>query len=70
MAGPLTSMRILDFSTLLPGPYATMLLGDTAGKYFRVEAPDRVDLTRVMPPHDAGVSTSHAFLNRGSSLLR
>ncbi|MGO1462329.1 MAG: CaiB/BaiF CoA transferase family protein [Marinobacter sp.] len=69
MAGPLTSMKILDFSTLLPGPYATMLLADMGAEVLRVEAPDRVDLTRVMPPHDAGVSTSHAFLNRGKQSL-
>ncbi|KMQ75424.1 CaiB/BaiF CoA transferase family protein [Marinobacter subterrani] len=65
MAGPLTSLKVLDFSTLLPGPYATMLLADMGAEVLRVEAPDRVDLTRVMPPHDAGVSTAHSFLNRG-----
>lgn len=69
MAGPLTSMKILDFSTLLPGPYATMLMADMGAEVLRVEAPDRVDLTRVMPPHDGGVSTSHAFLNRGKETL-
>ncbi|SHK82008.1 Crotonobetainyl-CoA:carnitine CoA-transferase CaiB [Marinobacter antarcticus] len=69
MAGPLTSMKILDFSTLLPGPYATMLLADMGAEVLRVEAPDRVDLTRVMPPHDAGVSTAHGFLNRGKQSL-
>jgi crotonobetainyl-CoA:carnitine CoA-transferase CaiB-like acyl-CoA transferase len=69
MAGPLTSMKILDFSTLLPGPYATMLLADMGADVLRVEAPDRVDLTRVMPPHDAGVSTAHGFLNRGKQSL-
>ena len=69
MAGPLTSLKVLDFSTLLPGPYATMLLADMGADVVRVEAPDRVDLTRVMPPHDAGVSTAHGFLNRGKKSL-
>ncbi len=69
MAGPLTSLKVLDFSTLLPGPYATMLLADMGADVLRVEAPDRVDLTRVMPPHDAGVSTAHGFLNRGKKSL-
>ena len=32
MAGPLTSLKVLDFSTLLPGPYATMLLADMGGR--------------------------------------
>ena len=69
MAGPLTSLKVLDFSTLLPGPYATMLLADMGADVLRVEAPDRVDLIRVMPPHDAGVSTAHGFLNRGKKSL-
>ncbi|WP_303284825.1 CaiB/BaiF CoA-transferase family protein [Marinobacter sp. SS8-8] len=69
MAGPLTSLKVLDFSTLLPGPYATMLLADMGADVLRVEAPDRVDLIRVMPPHDAGVSTAHGFLNRGKNSL-
>ncbi|MGM0768954.1 MAG: CaiB/BaiF CoA transferase family protein [Pseudomonadota bacterium] len=69
MAGPLTSLKVLDFSTLLPGPYATMLLADMGADVLRVEAPDRMDLTRVMPPHDGGVSTAHGFLNRGKRSL-
>lgn len=69
MAGPLTSLKVLDFSTLLPGPYATMLLADMGADVLRVEAPDRVDLTRVMPPHDGGVSTAHGFLGRGKKSL-
>lgn len=69
MAGPLEGLRVLDFSTLLPGPYATMMLADMGAEVLRVEAPDRLDLTRVMPPHDGGVSTAHAYLNRGKASL-
>ncbi|MEX0605267.1 MAG: CaiB/BaiF CoA-transferase family protein [Marinobacter sp.] len=65
MPGPLSHLKILDFTTLLPGPYATMLLADMGADVLRVEAPGRMDLTRVMPPHDRGVSTAHTFLNRG-----
>ena len=28
MSGPLASLKVLDFSTLLPGPFATLLLAD------------------------------------------
>lgn len=69
MPGPLTSLKVLDFSTLLPGPYATMLLADMGAEVLRVEAPDRMELTRVMPPHDGGTSTAHAYLNRGKRSL-
>lgn len=69
MPGPLTSLKVLDFSTLLPGPYATMMLADMGAEVLRVEAPDRLDLTRVMPPHDGETSTAHAYLNRGKRSL-
>lgn len=69
MSGPLSSLKVLDFTTLLPGPYATMMLADMGADVLRVEAPGRLDLTRVMPPHDHGQSTAHAFLNRGKRSL-
>lgn len=28
MKGPLSSLKVLDFSTLLPGPFASLLLAD------------------------------------------
>lgn len=69
MSGPLSHLKVLDFSTLLPGPYATMLLADMGADVLRVEAPGRLDLTRVMPPLEDGVSTAHTFLNRGKRSL-
>ena len=65
MSGPLTSLKILDFSTLLPGPYASMMLADMGADVLRVESPTRLDLVRVLPPMDGNVSASHSFLNRG-----
>ncbi|WP_236208494.1 CaiB/BaiF CoA transferase family protein [Pseudomonas tohonis] len=64
MKGPLASLKILDFSTLLPGPFASLLLADMGAEVLRVESPSRMDLVRVLPPHDGGTSTSHAYLNR------
>ncbi|WP_435607819.1 CaiB/BaiF CoA transferase family protein [Pseudomonas knackmussii] len=64
MKGPLASLKILDFSTLLPGPFASLLLADMGAEVLRVESPTRMDLVRVLPPHDDGVSASHAYLNR------
>jgi crotonobetainyl-CoA:carnitine CoA-transferase CaiB-like acyl-CoA transferase len=64
MPGPLSSLKVLDFSGLLPGPFGTMLLADMGADVLRVESPSRPDLCRVMPPFDAGVSSAHAFLNR------
>lgn len=64
MNGPLSSLKILDFSTLLPGPFASLLLADMGAEVLRVESPTRMDLLRVLPPHDGGTSASHAYLNR------
>lgn len=69
MAGPLATLRVLDFTTLLPGPYASMLLADMGAEVVRVESPDRIDLARMMPPHDGGLSTAHAYLNRGKDSI-
>lgn len=69
MLGPLASLKILDFSTLLPGPFASLLLADMGAEVLRIESPTRTDLLRVLPPHDQGVSASHAYLNRNKRSL-
>lgn len=70
MAGPLNTLRILDFSTLLPGPCATMMLADLGAEVLRVEAPDRIDLAKVMPPFDGKFSTTFSYLSRGKQTLQ
>ena len=50
MAGPLQGLKILDFTTLLPGPYATMMLADMGAEVLRVVSGTRIDLTTLMPP--------------------
>jgi crotonobetainyl-CoA:carnitine CoA-transferase CaiB-like acyl-CoA transferase len=69
MPGPLASLKVLDFSTLLPGPFASLLLADMGAEVLRIESPTRMDLLRVLPPHDLGVSASHAYLNRNKRSL-
>jgi alpha-methylacyl-CoA racemase len=69
MQGPLASLKILDFSTLLPGPFASLLLADMGAEVLRIESPSRIDLVRVLPPHADGVSASHAYLNRNKRCM-
>lgn len=69
MSGPLSSLKILDFSTLLPGPFASLLLADMGAEVLRIESPTRMDLVRLLPPHDHGTSASHAYLNRNKRSL-
>ena len=64
MAGALRDLKILDFSTLLPGPIGTMILADLGADVLKVEAPYRLDLIRYNPPFDEGESTLYHALNR------
>jgi alpha-methylacyl-CoA racemase len=69
MTGPLSSLKILDFSTLLPGPFASMMLADLGADVVRVEAPHRPDPVRRTPPFDGEQSTWHSVLNRNKRSL-
>ncbi len=66
---PLSGLKILDFSTLLPGPYATQLLADMGADVLRIEAPSRPDLLQMMPPKAGKVSAAHASINRNKKSL-
>ncbi len=69
MTGPLSSLKILDFSTLLPGPFASMMLADLGADVLRVEAPHRLDIVRAMPSFGEYASAWHALLNRSKRSL-
>lgn len=69
MPGALASLKILDFSTLLPGPYATMVLADLGANVLRVEAPGRWDMVRSTPPFDGDQSAWHSLLARNKRSL-
>ncbi len=67
MPGLLTPMKVLDFTTLLPGPFATMMLADLGADVLRIGSASRPDLTAMLPPlvGEPGVSAALAYLNRG-----
>lgn len=69
MTAPLASLKILDFTTLLPGPFATMMLADLGADVVRVESPTRPDMVRHKPPFTGDVSAWHATLNRSKRSL-
>ena len=48
--GPLAGLKVLDFSALLPGPYATMMLADMGAEVLRIVSPDRPDMAAMLPP--------------------
>lgn len=39
MNGALENLKILDFSTLLPGPYASLMLADMGAEVLKISAP-------------------------------
>ena len=69
MKTPLKGLKILDLSTLLPGPYASMLLADLGADILRVESASRHDLVRGMKPQVDGQSAAFSYLNRGKQSL-
>jgi alpha-methylacyl-CoA racemase len=62
--GPLAGIRVLDFSTLLPGPLATLLLAEAGAEVVKIERPDGEDM-RCFQPLWGTESVSFALLNRG-----
>ncbi|MCK9365275.1 MAG: CoA transferase [Syntrophales bacterium] len=71
MAGPLKGLKILDFTTLLPGPFATMTLADLGADVLQVVSGSRPDLTAFWPPFIPGtkLSAATAMLGRGKRSL-
>ncbi|MCX5838189.1 MAG: CaiB/BaiF CoA-transferase family protein [Deltaproteobacteria bacterium] len=71
MAGPLKGLKILDFTTLLPGPYATMTLADLGADVLRIVSGTRPDLAAFLPPFLPGtdLSCALAYLGRGKRCM-
>lgn len=61
--GPLSDIRILDFTRVLSGPYCTALLGDLGAEVVKVEAPQGDDYRHVGPFRD-GESALFQLVNR------
>jgi crotonobetainyl-CoA:carnitine CoA-transferase CaiB-like acyl-CoA transferase len=63
--GPLAGVRVADFSRVLAGPYATMMLADYGADVIKVESPAGDDTRQWRPPvDDAGRSTYFGGVNR------
>ncbi|MFJ8961555.1 CaiB/BaiF CoA transferase family protein [Lentzea sp. NPDC102401] len=65
MGGPLEGLLIADFSRVLAGPYATMLLADMGASVVKVEGPAGDETRTWMPPVREDVSTYYLGVNRG-----
>ncbi len=63
-SGPLAGLLVADFSRILAGPYATMLLADLGAEVVKVEGPNGDDTRSWSPPVRDGVSTYYLGINR------
>jgi crotonobetainyl-CoA:carnitine CoA-transferase CaiB-like acyl-CoA transferase len=62
--GPLAGLLVADFSRILAGPYATMLLADMGAEVVKVEGPGGDDTRTWQPPVRDGISTYYLGVNR------
>jgi alpha-methylacyl-CoA racemase len=62
---PLEGITVLDFSTLLPGPMATLILAEAGAEVIKIERPVRGEEMRSYQPKWGGDSINFALLNRG-----
>ncbi len=62
---PLANLRVVDFTTLLPGPLATLILAEAGAEVLKIERPGSGDEMRRYEPRFGESSINFALLNRG-----
>ncbi len=68
MPQPLSGLLVLDFTTLLPGPLATLMLAEAGAEVIKIERPGGDELRGYAPRLDRD-SAAFALLNRGKTGL-
>jgi crotonobetainyl-CoA:carnitine CoA-transferase CaiB-like acyl-CoA transferase len=61
---PLSDVRVLDLTRLLPGGFCSLLLADLGAEVVKVESPAGDDTRSWMPPVRDGVATYYLGVNR------
>ena len=67
--GPLHGIRIIDFTTMIAGPYATMILADQGADVIKIEAPRRADHVRRAGYSQQDFSAAYLNNNRNKRSL-
>jgi crotonobetainyl-CoA:carnitine CoA-transferase CaiB-like acyl-CoA transferase len=75
VSGPLSDVRVLDLSRLLPGGFCSLLLADFGAEVLKVEDTGMGDYIRWSPPYyegaeDSSRSALYLALNRGKRSIR
>src|SRR5580698_5578910 len=66
---PLAGIKVLDWTRLIPGPFATLVLGDLGAAVDKLEDPQGGDYLRHMPPQIEGTSSIFLAINRNKRSL-
>lgn len=69
MKGALDGIKVVDFSTLLPGPLASLFLADAGAEVIKIERPGSGEEMRSYVPKWGPDSVNFAMLNRGKKSL-
>ena len=69
LKGSLECIKVIDFSTLLPGPLASLFLSETGAEVIKIEKPGVGDEIRLSNPQWGEQSVSFSLLNRGKKSL-
>jgi crotonobetainyl-CoA:carnitine CoA-transferase CaiB-like acyl-CoA transferase len=62
---PLAGIKVIDFSTLLPGPLASLILAEAGAEVIKIERPGQGDELRDYQPRFGAAGAGFALLNRG-----
>ncbi len=65
MGGPLDGIRIVDFTTMISGPLATMILAEQGAEVVKIERPRGGDHSRQVAGSRGGMTASFLNNNRG-----
>lgn len=65
LSRPFAGLKVVDFSTLLPGPMASLILAEGGAEIVKIERPGRGDDMRAYDPQLNDHSVIFSLLNRG-----
>jgi alpha-methylacyl-CoA racemase len=66
----LRGVRVLDLSSYLPGPFASLLLADFGAEVLKIEPPQGDGMLQLGPRDADGTPVFHAALNAGKTICR
>ena len=69
MSGPLTGIRVLDFTRLQQGPVATVMMAELGAEIWKVEAREYGDLARQIEIVKLGISRAFEANSRGKQSI-